>query len=631
MSGFGFRRAEIESLETPWRAVDRALARWVLAHGGDELLAGVAAWASYVESLGDTVLWLPSHPSGARGMKPLSADQVDLLRTSPLVGDGSRLRPFVIDAAGRFYLWRNYRHECVVAARLRERLSIPAGALPPASSAELDTLFGTGSADTEQPQRAAVAALAGRALFVLTGGPGTGKTRTVLRMLTLLQRHADVPLRIALAAPTGKAAQRLLQSLRRGKQELRALLPDDWQPALAAVPDHEAQTLHRLLAYSPQQGRYLRSRADPITADVVVVDEASMVDLAMLRALLDAVPASASLILVGDADQLTSVAAGTVLQDLVALLESRHPESVVRLRHSFRAASGLLAINQAVRQGAADLLREAIAAAGEAARLRAYADEVALARLLQGWADALPLIDSIDHGCDQDRRPEQAAEHALFALRRTAERQLLCALREGATGVLAANRRIEQRLRSRWQLPPSQLWYSGRVVMISQNDYALNLFNGDIGVALADADGHLRVWFEAQSNAGEATARAFAPGMLPAHESAFAISIHKSQGSEYDHVAVLLPPDPAHRILSRQLLYTALSRARGSIELWCSRSSLEAALSQVAQRYGGLDGRLADTAAAMQRTVARADLGNVDGNSVSPLQRPDPTPEPDGD
>ncbi len=594
MTGFGFRRAPIELFDAPWRALDRALARWVLAHAGDELLAGVAAWASYVESLGDTVLWLQPDLATTRGMPALTAEEVARLRASPLVGDGSTLRPFVIDAAGRFYLWRNYRNECVVAGRLRARLAARSDAACAASPEQLDVLFGDESGSTVQPQRDAVAAVLDRSLFVLTGGPGTGKTRTVLRMLTMLQKRASQPLRIALAAPTGKAAQRLLQSLRQGKETLRQQLPVEWQVALDAVPDHEAQTLHRLLAYSPQQGRYLRRRDDPLAADVVVVDEASMVDLAMLRALLDAVPEQASLILVGDADQLTSVAAGTVLQDLVALLESRHPESVVRLQHSFRASTHLAALNHAVRLGDAGLLRSTVAAAGDAARLLPYEADAALARLVQRWADALALAD-FRAVPDVGNTGGQAGSDALLALRALGQRQLLCALREGSTGALAINRRIEQRVRLRWQLPPAQEWYAGRVVMISQNDYALGLFNGDIGLALQDAAGHLRVWFEGVDADGQTTARAFAPGMLPAHETAFAISIHKSQGSEYDHVAVLLPPDPEHRILSRQLLYTALSRARASVEIWSNAASLDAALTRIAVRHGGLAARLIET------------------------------------
>lgn len=595
MSGFGFRRAPIELLDAPWRALDRAVARWVLAHAGDELLAGVAAWASYVESLGDTVLLLQPDVTAVRGMPALSTEEVVQLRASPLVGDGSALRPFVIDTAGRFYLWRNYRNECVVAGSLRARLARRLDAGSATTQMQLDVLFGGASDSSAQPQREAVAAVLGRSLFVLTGGPGTGKTRTVLRMLTMLQQRASQPLRIALAAPTGKAAQRLLQSLRQGKETLSEQLPAEWRGALDAVPTHEAQTLHRLLAYSPQQGRYLRHREDPLAADVVVVDEASMVDLAMLRALLDAVPDQASLILVGDADQLTSVAAGTVLQDLVALLESRHPESVVRLQHSFRASTHLAALNRAVRLGDAGLLRSTIVDAGDAARLLPYESDAALARLLQRWADALALADF--HAVPEPGNAgDQAGSEALLALRALGKRQLLCALREGSTGAVAVNRRIEQRLRLRWQLPAAQEWYAGRAVMISENDYALGLFNGDIGLALQDSAGHLRVWFEGIAADGLTTACAFAPGMLPAHETAFAISIHKSQGSEYDHVAVLLPSDPEHRILSRQLLYTALSRARASVEIWSSAASLDAALARIAARHGGLAARLSDPA-----------------------------------
>ena len=176
---------------------------------------------------------------------------------------------------------------------------------------------------------------------------------------------------------------------------------------------------------------------------------------------------------------------------------------------------------------------------------------------------------------------------ALVAL---AQRQLLCALREGPFGALTANAVIERALRKAWRIGANTEWYAGRAVIVTRNDYAARLFNGDVGICLADGDGRLRVWFEAPGSHG--AVRSFAPNTLPLHEGAFAITIHKSQGSEYERAAVLLPPDSENRILSRQLLYTAVSRARRGIDLWVTPAALETALRRPIARQGGLRDRL---------------------------------------
>ena len=605
MSNYRFQRTAIETADTPWRALDRALARWVQAHGGDAVLAATAAWASYAESLGDTALALRENSETAAGPLALDSAEMEKLRASKLVGDGSVRTAFVIDAEARFFLWRNYALEGAIATQVRARLRIAVSVAKPALAADLDQLFDNENSERVQAQRAAVAAVIGQRLFLLTGGPGTGKTSTVLKMLLMLQRQQKSPLSIALAAPTGKAAQRLLQSLRQGKQQLSNHLPAHWRPALDAIPDHEALTLHRLLGFSPQRNTYARHRDDPITADVVVVDEASMVDLAMLQALLDALRPEACLILVGDADQLTSVAAGSVLQDLVQVLERTHPQQVVRLRHSFRAARHLVAINDAVRIGDSAALHAAIAAAGTAARQVQCRDRLALATQASRWADHLAMLDlrCIPSAGTQpsvtieslatSAREQWASERAVQTLTLLSEHQVLCALRDGDSGAIAINQRIEQRLRAQWRVPVDSLWYAGRAVMITRNDYAAGLFNGDIGLALEHADGGLQIWFETVDDQGRASARAFAPATLPEHEGAFAITIHKSQGSEYNRVAVVLPAIAEHRILSRQLLYTALSRAKREIEIWGSDAAVQAALAQVTLRHGGLAARLA--------------------------------------
>jgi exodeoxyribonuclease V alpha subunit len=595
MTRFRFQRASAELADTPWRPLDRALLRWALAHGGSPAVARLAAWASFADGEGDTALPLSGALAARHGAPVPPADELAALHADPLVSDGTAPAPFVLDAAGRFYLWRNHADEAAVAHRLRLRRE--AGVPVRADEAALDVVFGGIRSEAVARQREAVARVGGRKLFVLTGGPGTGKTTTVLRMLLMLQHQAsgEAPT-IQVAAPTGKAAQRLVQSLRQGKQRLHASLPPAWWPHLARIPDTEALTLHRLLAYDPRRNRFTRDAGHPLAADIVVVDEASMIDLGLLRALLEALRPDATLILIGDADQLTSVAAGSVLMDLVSVMEGQGAPDLVRLEHSFRAERELVAVNRAVRVGDVDALHDALAHAGARARWTPTDSVEYLRRELVRWTEALaqlpirPTLPLPTTAETQTARSELAV-HALHAL---AQRQLLCALREDGFGALAINGWIEQRLKRAWDVPEERVWYPGRAVLVTRNDYASRLYNGDVGLCLADASGALRVWFETITADGQPSARSFAPGTLPAHEGAFAITIHKAQGSEYDTAAVLLPPDPANRILSRQLLYTGLSRARRAVELWAGEEALQAALARPIVRAGGLADRLAE-------------------------------------
>lgn len=592
MSSYRFLRRDAgDSAADVWRPLDHALAHWVRIHGGSAELAAVAAWTSYADGLGDAALLLRGDDAGRHGMAVLPDAALAALRGEALVGDGERCTPFVLDRENRFALWRNYADECAIASALRRRR----GAAEPVDADRLDRavaqLFGGDRSARTRAQREAVAAAAGRSLFVLTGGPGTGKTTTVLRMLLLLQQQSAAPLRIQVAAPTGKAAQRLLQSLRTGKIHLSQSgeLGEEWSHALAAVPEHEAPTLHRLLGYDPRRNVFARNRRRPLAADVVVVDEASMVDLTLLRALLAALRDDARLILVGDADQLTSVAAGSTLMDLVAALEEQRAPELVRLQHSFRAERELVRINEAVRSGDAVALQAALAEAGDSALRRRVGDAAELQSALVDWARQIA-GSGIDAVADD-------ADAARSALERLGRRQLLCALREDAYGALAANQAIEQQLRRHWQVAPDVLWYPGRAVMVTRNDHARRLFNGDIGLCLADSQGRLRVWFDSVDEQGRASARGFAPDRLPAHEGAFAVTVHKSQGSEYAEAALLLPPDPEHRILSRQLLYTGVSRAKQRLQLWAAPAVLAAALARPIRRAGGLAAKLRDVAA----------------------------------
>lgn len=624
-SGYHFQ--PIEALPEPpaeWRALDHAVARWVVAHGGALQTAAAAGWASWAEGSGHTAIPLRRDDGTAgtadRGHWPaLSLRDLEALKVDPLVScpvPGEQvLAPFVLDR-DHFFLRRSYIAECAVAAHVRTRVAAT-DAASTVTDADLDVLF-AGDADVRvQLQREAVRRVVGRRFFVLTGGPGTGKTTTVLRMLTMLacdraRRGLPEPA-IRAAAPTGKAAQRLAESLREGAARFSESLGsvrdssrEDWAAHLACAVRAEASTLHRLLGSRGQSG-FSRSAGSPVPADIVVVDEASMIDLALLRALLEALREDTVLILVGDADQLTSVGAGSALLDIASALEGWRATDtaaappLVRLTHSFRSDAVLVPINEAVRAGDPVALNTAFVAAGERFEHRRVETASDCQQALEAWAARM-------HRCLAaagafDPVPPERTDLVAKALDGLRHCQLLCALREGEFGAQDAARQLERSLRERMPGDWPDEWYPGRAVMITRNDYTTGLFNGDIGICLQEKDGRLAVWFEIASDPERSNAQPvsgthrrfvrFAPGNLPDHRSAAAITIHKSQGSEYDHAAVLLPPDASHQILCRQLVYTALSRAKRSTELWATQESLHRCIEQKVSRHGALAARVA--------------------------------------
>ena len=617
-AAYHFRPLPIDGVAPEaWRSLDRAVARWVVIHGGSALLALVAGWASLAEGHGDSALPLGGDDSARHGMHALDGDALAALEAEPMVCVADTAPALRADAAfvvdrGYFYLRRNFLHEVVVAERLNARRAARVAA-GQASAEDLAELFQGATGADVQAQRDAVAGVLGRRLFVLTGAPGTGKTSTVLRMLLMLVKDAEgraapLPL-IRLAAPTGKASQRLAASLHDGAARLRERadipLTARWNTCLEHALGADVGTLHRLLGSRGRSGGFRYHADDPLPADIVVVDEASMVDLALLRALLDAMREDAMLILVGDADQLTSVGTGSVLLDLVRALEADGAPELVRLQHGFRAHQALVSINRSILRGDMAAFADAWQAAGVSAIRQEVATAQDLGRALGQWCRQLR--QSLQASGAYAVVPTDRDDLVRLALDGFRQRQLLCALRESEFGSIEVNAAIERALSGFVDGYASALWYPGRAVMITRNDAAAGLFNGDVGICLLATDGQLQVWFEAaaESWSGEQhvaaagtgavshrSVRAFAPGHLPEHQGAFAVTIHKSQGSEYDHVALLLPADADNRILSRQLLYTGASRARQVIELWATDAALEAAIATPVQRAGGLQPRL---------------------------------------
>lgn len=561
-----------------------ALAAWTLRRTGSPTLARALELAARAEASGHACVRL-----GVAGEAWPQAE-LDALAAHPWVGQGESPSAAVLTPAGECYLWRNWRHEAVIAQALRERqqatTEVPLGSL----SGALDLLFAGMDPDASSDQRRAVERVVGKRLFVLSGGPGTGKTTTVLRMLLMLLQHVrmdqgELPA-IALAAPTGKAAQRLSEAMRQGRQALAALLQAhagpalaEWQGLLDSIPDG-AQTVHRLLGANPARDAFKHDATRPLAQRLVVVDEASMMDLALMRALLDALPADAVLLLVGDPDQLVSVSAGSVLADIVALTDSdpAYARCGKRLRHVWRAEQALAQVYEAARQGSPELLQQRLQAVPHSTH-HALADVPALQRRLSAW---------LARAQWRQLRALAAGDDPAQALQALTAQQLLTALRSGPFGSDQINELIDQQLRLE---AGGGRWYPGRAILIRHNDYGRRLFNGDIGLACGVGPA-LRVVFAAVDANGLPTLRSLSPRELPDYDLAFALTVHKSQGSEYGHVAVVLPPDAEHPILSRQLLYTAISRARQSVEIWSTADSLDAALARRSLRHGGLRERL---------------------------------------
>jgi exodeoxyribonuclease V alpha subunit len=554
-----------------------AMGRWARQRSGSEFLARAMEAAARAEEDGHACARLDA-----------AAYDLAELREHPWVSDGSRVAPLVL-SDGDCFLWRNWMHESHVASHILSRTGDPAIALDAAMLADLDILFDGVDPDKGARQRAAVSGIVGRRFYVLSGGPGTGKTTTVLRMLLMRQRiaqRAGEPCAIAMAAPTGKAAQRLSQSVRKGADDLRRALGAngrDWEAALATLPD-AAQTLHRLLKSLPRDDRFGHDATNPLPHDLVVVDEASMVDLGLMRALLDALKPGATLILIGDPDQLVSVSAGSVLADLVASaadgpLAPQHGH----LEFVWRAAGELWKAYEVVRAGDRAALDALLQHPSVGAGWHAVDDAAALGRRLHAWMQR-PEWTALDDLVEQPDADPAIAFERVRAL------QLLTALRDGHFGAVDINRWMDEQRRRRHDRAQ---WYPGRPVMVRNNDYNRRLFNGDIGLALWH-QGRLQVCFETTDIEGKLHYRYLLPYELPEHDLGYALTIHKSQGSEYDHVAVLLPPDADNRILSRQLLYTGVSRAKRSLEIWSGEASLNAALARLSQRNGGLRKRLTE-------------------------------------
>lgn len=649
-------------VERGWlRALDRAFVSFLeeRAPGSDPLLLLAAALASHQLGHGHVCLDLQqtlAEPDFALSLPPegdaltgplllpsqLLAD-LDLrtwlqrIAASTLVADGDapgqQARPLVLSGQ-RLYLRRYWSYERQIDQTLRLRLS-QSEAAPADLPARLAQLFDDGALPGQVDWQKLACALATRAGFsIITGGPGTGKTTTVVRLLALLQAPAveqGRPLRIRLAAPTGKAAARLTESIGQQVERLQVT---------AQVRGHiptDVSTVHRLLGSRPGSRHFRHHAGNPLPLDVLVVDEASMIDLEMMANLLQALPPKARLILLGDKDQLASVEAGAVLGDLCrdaeegryspatqAWLEliggqslaasgleqgdaQRNPlaQQVVMLRFSrrFGEGSGIGQLARLVNRQQAQAARDVLS--------MPPADVFGLAlRNEQDKALDRLILDGLDRGSEgpqgyrsylrtigrhrpapgtafDDPRWEQWAANVLHSFE---DFQLLCAVRKGPWGVEGLNDRVARVLHNAGLIDNQQLWYEGRPVLVTRNDYGLGLMNGDIGIALRlpDEQGQalLRVAFP--RNDGGTGVRFVLPSRLNEVETVYAMTVHKSQGSEFSHTALVLP-DALNPVLTKELVYTGITRAKHCFSLVEPRQGVfEEAVLRKVRRISGL-------------------------------------------
>lgn len=518
-------------------------------------------------------------------------------------------KPFVLWRQ-RLYLWRYAVAESQISLFVQQRAGCRLSADYKAAAAVLQQLFPSAGDTNTMPdwqlQACAMAYL--KPFVVITGGPGTGKTTTVIKLLLLLlSQQAD--LQIVLAAPTGKAAARLTESISQSAGRLAAA----WPAEVAKVQTQKAQTVHRLLQPKPDGSGFRYGMGRPIPADVVIVDEASMLDISLFAALLRALSPQCRLILLGDKDQLSSVEAGAVLAELCAHAEEG--------RYGADTLSQLAALTGAplppcYGTASADLLDQQVIMLRTSHRFAADSGIGALARavnsgdgraslaLLQGayadisWLDLPTPAQLADFVIAQLRTylqlansasEQSPAQFAALLHQQLSGFQLLTALRQGPDGSEALNQLIEQRIRRTFGFDSQELWYPGRAVIVLQNDYGTGLMNGDIGIALPAGDA-LRVAFVQ----ADGSIRFLLPGRLPQHEAAYALTVHKSQGSEYQHAALYLPAQWS-AVLNRELLYTAITRARRQFSLICAQPAvLQQAVAVKTERNGAL--RLHQTA-----------------------------------
>lgn len=591
--------------------IDLELCRFLQEHHdniSEEVLIA-ACLVSYLYRQGDVCLLLENYAgqpifddeNGQSLEAPDLESWKQALENSSIVGSPGNFKPLILDNGCRLYLHKLWHYEDSLADHLIRRSQLEGSDINVSLLEDgLNRLFPNANKEEIDWQRVAAAQSVRHSLSIISGGPGTGKTSTVVRILALLleqvSEHGTFP-SIALAAPTGKAAARLKDSLTSAKQEL-----DVGVEVRAAIPD-QTMTLHQLLGARRHSSSFKYDEENPVPYDIVVVDEASMVDQALMSKLLNALLEDTRLILLGDKDQLASVEAGSVLGDICypdqnqfskeaaswagqlsleipadCIVEKSQPltDHITLLTKSYRfdPDSGIAQLAELVNAGNPDQAIEVLDSPGfEDASLIPITDQSSLEEVLH------QRITSYFRGIIQ-------TDSVSKALDKFDEFRILCAHRRGPWGVEYLNKYVEQILQRPGLIPKYQQWYPGKPVIINVNDYTLGLNNGDTGVCLPDENGELKIHFH-----HEGSVRSIAPGRLPDHSTAFALTVHKGQGSEFDDLLFILP-EKLSKVLSRELIYTAITRARTSITILGNKRVLKQGIGKKLERSSGLKKRL---------------------------------------
>jgi exodeoxyribonuclease V alpha subunit len=552
--------------------------------GHADLTAGLTALVSLAVREGHVCLHLGDEGVRER-LDAMGLDGLDGCLDTGVIGTPGSAMPLILHGE-RLYFARFFRDEESLARAFLRLAAAPPREIPPSL---MPDIFRQPGGETDWQDVACFAALRSR-LCVISGGPGTGKTTTVSRILALAARmHAGANFRIRLAAPTGKAASRMTEAL------AEAFPGGSLPPELGASLSEDAQTVHRLLGWSA--GGFRHHQGNPLPLDMLVVDEASMLDLELAARLMDALPEHASLVLLGDRNQLASVEAGAVLANLcredvvnafspdfvadaakagtlgLPVTGSPSPltDHVVELKKSWRfsAGSGIAALSALIRDGQAQEAGKLLEEGRSDLKMLPCTGQADLAALLK------PLLREAFRGLDETIDPASAFN--IFGTLR-----LLSPVRKGPRGTEALNHLAREALRG----TTGNDWYPGRPVMILENDYNLGLFNGDMGIALP-TNGTLRVFFPAAQGF-----TSFAPARLPRFDTCYAMTVHKSQGSEFGHTVLILPEE-ACQVLGRELLYTALTRAKRRFSLLGTAGQVKDAIKSPARRDSGLGEMLA--------------------------------------
>ena len=589
-------------------AIDLAICRFLkntnLSVSDEVLIAATLVSYKFREgnvclNLNDESLLELNNSLGGVGL-PSKEAMVKALQESAVVGEPGDFKPLIIENGKRLYFQKLWKYETNLADDILKRSRNDETKFDTNLKKQLDQLFpSTDNESVDWQKVAAVSALLNK-FTVISGGPGTGKTTTVIRILALLVHQAlekGSELSAALAAPTGKAASRLKESIAEIKGSLS--LPDKIKQN---IPD-EAVTLHQLLGARRHSIKYKYNKDNPLPYDVLIIDEASMIDQALMSKLMNAMLVNTKLILLGDKDQLSSVEAGAVLGNICGIShnvlspefseilsgyniqvpeENRQPslspltDNIILLQKNFRFAEGggIALLSDYIKKG---LVEEAVSLFDQPS-----SKEISFREFEQGkdFSDILKTI--ADDYIEQMNNCSETADY----FESYSKQGVLAAHRKGFLGIDFLNNQFEKIIKREKGISGYQEWYQGRPVIINQNSYSLGLFNGDIGICMLNDQKEWRIYFEKEGDM-----LTVAPSRLPDFDIAYALTIHKSQGSEFKEVNLVLPNESS-RLLSRELLYTGITRARSKVQVFGSLKAFKQGVKREISRSSGLKSKL---------------------------------------